>query len=114
MANIYQSHAGNGDNVAGDKVAGDKNVSNTYSQDLTQAAKELQSLLNQLSQAYSNDSNMTIGIKAIEEVESSPKLKERVVKALRAGGETALEELVDHPAVSIVVAAIRAGFLGTG
>ena len=105
MSNINQQHFGSGDNVAGDK-----NVSNLYnSQDLAQAAKDIQGLLDQLSTQYSEDGAVLIGAKAIAEVESNPTLKGRLVKAIKAGGTTALEKLVDHPAISIVVAAMKAG-----
>ena len=106
MSNIYQSHSGDGDNVAGNK-----NISNVYnSQDLTQAAKDIQSLLSQLSQEYSSDSSALIGAKAIKQVEENPELKTRIIKAIKAGGAEALERLVDHPAVSIVVSAVKAGW----
>lgn len=105
VSNISQSHYGTGDNVAGDK-----NISNVHnSQDLAQAAKDIQNLLNQLSHEYSDDSNALIGARAIEVVETKPLLKERITKALRAGGSTALEKLVEHPAVSIVISAVNAG-----
>lgn len=108
MSNISQNHFGKGDNVAGDK-----NVSNIHnSQDLTQAAKEIQQLLIQLSQDHPYDSSALIGAKAITEVESKPLLKERIIKAIRAGGSTAVEKLVEHPAVSILLSAVNAGLDG--
>jgi internalin A len=106
MSNIYQNHSGSGDNVAGDK-----SISNVYnSQNLAQAAKDIKELLDQLSQSYS--STAMIGAKAIEEVERNPTLKSRIVNALKEGGTTALEKLVDHPAVSIIVAAVKGGMQG--
>ncbi len=45
--------------------------------------------------------------KAVEEIEKNPVLKQRVIGALRAGGVEALKELVDHPAVGIVLAAVE-------
>ena len=104
MANISQTHFGEGDNVAGDK-----NVSNVYqSQDLAQAAKDIQSLLDQLSTQYPDENSALVGVRAVTEVESNPMLKERLIKAVKAGGTTAIEKLVDHPAVSIVMSAVKA------
>jgi internalin A len=106
MSNIYQNHSGSGDNVGGDK-----NISNVYnSQNLAQAAKDIKELLDQLSQEYS--STAMVGAKAIEEVERNPTLKSRIINALKEGGTTALEKLVDHPAVSIVVAAVKGAMQG--
>lgn len=103
MSNIYQDHSGSGDNVAGDK-----NTSNVYnSQNLAQAAKDIKGLLDQLSQEY--PSVAIVGAKAIEEVERNPTFKSRIINALKEGGTTALEKLVDHPATSIIVAAIKGG-----
>ncbi|MDV3351894.1 COR domain-containing protein [Leptothoe sp. LEGE 181152] len=103
VSNTYQNHSGSGDNVAGDK-----NVSNIRnSQSLTQAAKDIQELLDQLSQDYSNAA--LVGAKAIEEVERNPTLKTRLVNAIREGGTTAIEKLVEHPAASIIIAAVKGG-----
>jgi internalin A len=102
---------GFGDNIAGDKVMRDKigtQISN--SQDLAKAAKDIKALLDQLSQEYS--STAMVGAKAIEEVERNPTLKTRIINALKEGGTTALEKLVDHPAVSIIVAAVKGGMQG--
>jgi uncharacterized protein YuzE len=75
------------------------------SQNLAQAAKDIKALLDQLSQEHS--STAIVGAKAIEEVERNPTLKSQIIDALEEGGRTALEKLVDHPAVSIVVAAVK-------
>ncbi|WP_174710577.1 hypothetical protein [Nostoc sp. TCL240-02] len=78
------------------------------SQNLAQAAKDIKELLDQLSQEYS--STAMVGVKAVEEIEQKPKLKDRVVNALKEAGSEALEKAVDHPAVSIVIAAAK-GFI---
>ncbi|AFZ23596.1 Leucine Rich Repeat (LRR)-containing protein [Cylindrospermum stagnale PCC 7417] len=100
---------GSGDNVAGDKVMGDKiGTQINNSQNLAQAAKDIKELLDQLSQKYSN--NGIVGARAIEEIESKPTLKARVVNAIKEAGTEAFEKAVDHPAVSIVIAATK-GFI---
>jgi uncharacterized protein YjbI with pentapeptide repeats len=85
---------------------------NDYStqQDLAAAAQDIQSLLNQLSQTYPSTTiteQATLATKAVEEIEKNPPLKARVVGALKAGGVEALKELIDHPAVAIVLAALE-------
>ncbi|MEH2360237.1 COR domain-containing protein [Nostoc sp.] len=100
---------GSGDNVAGDKVMRDKiDTQINNSQNLAQAAKDIKELLNQLSQEYSNTA--IVGVKAVEEIEQKPKLKARIINALKEAGSEALEKAVDHPAVSIVIAATK-GFI---
>ena len=101
---------GFGNNIAGDQVMGDKiDTQINNSQNLTQAAQDIKELLNQLSKEYPNNS-VIVGAKALEAIDSTPTLKRRVVKALKEAGATALEKLVDHPAVSIVVAGAK-GFM---
>jgi len=113
----WQGDRINGDKVMGDKVGGDKvmrdKITHYNSQNLAQAAQEIKALLNQLDKDY--DSSTTTGqamisAKAIESIEKNPTLKARVVNALKEGGTTALEELVDHPAVKPVVALLK-GFM---
>ncbi|WP_334971728.1 COR domain-containing protein [Nostoc sp.] len=100
---------GSGDNVGGDKVMRDKiDTQINDSQNLAQAAKDIKELLNQLSQEYSNTA--IVGVKAVEEIERQPTLKARIVNALKEAGSEALEKAVDHPAVSIVIAATK-GFI---
>jgi hypothetical protein len=107
----------NGDKVMGDKVGGDKvmgdKVTHHHSQDLTQAAKDIKALLEQLDQDYDNTTpsgQAMISAKAIEAIEQNPTLKARVVNALKQGGTTALETAIDHPAVKPVVAMLK-GFM---
>ncbi|MEA5627555.1 COR domain-containing protein [Nostoc sp. UHCC 0251] len=103
------NHSGSGDNVGGDKVMRDKiGTQINNSQNLAQAAKDIKELLNQLSQEYS--STAMVGVKAVEEIEQKPKLKARIINALKEAGSEALEKAVDHPAVSIVIAATK-GFI---
>ena len=79
-------------------------------QNLNKAAKEIQHLLDTLSETSPTSSSteqMMMATRAVEEIEKNPALKQRVVSALTAGGTEALKELVDHPAVSILLAAIE-------
>ncbi|NJL39964.1 MAG: hypothetical protein HC840_31880 [Leptolyngbyaceae cyanobacterium RM2_2_4] len=107
----------NGDKVSGDKVGGDKVMGNKIthynSQNLTQVAKDIKDLLDQLDQDYDRSTptgQAMISAKAIEAIEQNPTLKARVINALKEGGTTALESAIDHPAVKPVVAMIK-GFM---
>lgn len=107
MSNIEQTHSGSGDNIG--NIGRDKNTTNIYnSQNLTEAAKEIKDLLNQLDQEYNNSA--LVGAKAIEKIENNPSLKARFIKALKEGGTEALNQLINHPACSIVLAAGK-GFI---
>ena len=84
---INQKHSGSGDNVAGDK-----NTTNIYnSQNLTQAAKEIQELLEQLDKEYDNP--VIVGAKAIESISNNPTLKQRFVNAIKEGGTEAFNQI---------------------
>ena len=113
MSNTIHQY-GSGDNIAGDKVMRDKiGTQINNSQNLTQAAKEIKDLLNQLDQDYDRNTpsgQAMISAKAIEAIENKPTLKARVINALKEGGATALEEAIDHPAVKPLVAMAK-GFM---
>ena len=86
-----------------------KNTTNIYnSQNLRQAAKEIKDLLDELSQEY--DDPDLVAVKAIKKIKNDPTLKSRFMNALKEGGTEALNQLIDHPAVSIVLAASQ-GFM---
>ncbi|MBE9064099.1 pentapeptide repeat-containing protein [cf. Phormidesmis sp. LEGE 11477] len=71
---------------------------------LATAANEIQELLDQLSKSYPGTE---VPMQAVAQIQANPKMMERIVGALRGGGKAAIEELVDHPALSIVLAAIE-------
>lgn len=92
----------------GTYVEGDYFNSPAEKQDLAAAAAEIQQLLQQLEQTYSPDTTtgqMQIATAAIQQIESDPDWRQRVISALRAGGVAALESL-DHPAAHLVRAAL--------
>jgi hypothetical protein len=76
-------------------------------QNLAEATKEVQDLLNQL--AKTNPSEATIDtIK--QEIKRNPTLKARLVNALKTGGIEALKAIFNNPFVSIPVETVK-GFL---
>ncbi len=109
--NNTQNSFGSGDNIGGDKVMGDKiNTQINNSQNLAQAAAEIKTLLDQLSEEY-NPNTVTgqtkISTAAIEQIKQNPTLKDRVIKAIKEGGAEALKEAIDHPAVTVFIAAFK-------
>lgn len=80
------------------------NYSSEQRQTLSEAAEEIQMLLKQLSESYEITE---VPMRAVERIKHNPQMRDRVISALKSGGKTALEELIDHPAVSIVLSAIE-------
>ncbi|MEG5140014.1 MULTISPECIES: hypothetical protein [unclassified Microcoleus] len=108
--NLDQSHAsigvGYSEKVEADQIGGTiNNYSPEQRQTIAEAAKEIQQLLDQLSQTYPTTTvaeKSAVAAKAIEEIEKKPNVKEKVIKALKAGGVAALMELTNNPVVKIL------------
>ncbi len=88
------------------KVSGDMNVyASEQKQTLAEAAEEIQKLLKQLES--SNPSATEAEKIAYVNDETSLGFKRRVVGALLAGGETAIEEFLDNPYVNVGKAVVK-------
>ncbi|MCT7969275.1 CHAT domain-containing protein [Laspinema sp. D1] len=77
---------------------------------LTEVAHEIQQLLDQLSKNNSTNTmtgKMKIAGEVIEEIENNPGLMKRVIGALKAGGVSAFEQVLNHPAASFVIGALE-------
>ncbi|MCC3426414.1 MAG: hypothetical protein JGK12_21510 [Microcoleus sp. PH2017_01_SCD_O_A] len=82
-----------------------KNMTPEQRQTLAEAAKEIQQLLNQLSETYPTKTAVeksAFATKAMEEIEKKPDVKGKVLKALKAGGVAVLMELTNNPVVKIL------------
>jgi hypothetical protein len=120
-----------GDRVAGDKFTGDKVMGNKVqigtvqgdavtgnkivnAQNLTQAAQDIKTLLDQLAIDYPNDDEFTQAGRAVGAIKNNPTLKQRLINVAKESGTTAIEKaieaVVDNPAVGIVVAGVK-GFI---
>ncbi|RCJ26204.1 hypothetical protein A6770_26595 [Nostoc minutum NIES-26] len=78
-------------------------------QNLAEAAADIQQLLQQLEQTYPTNTPLEKQVavtEALRQIESNTTLKTRVIGALKAGGTEALKELLDHPLVNILLAAL--------
>lgn len=95
--------------VAGDNIC----IQNNYSPNLSEAAKEIKELLDQLSEEYNPNTEKgqnLIKDEAVKVIKENPKLQERILKALKEGSVTALEEAINHPVAKILISTTK-GFL---
>ena len=100
---------GNADKVEAQQVGGTI-INEAQQQNLAEAAKEIQQLLNQLSQTYPTNTareKMVVATEAIERIESDPTWKQRVINAAREGGLAAFEKALDNPAGAFITSAIK-------
>ncbi|MEM8505028.1 MAG: DUF2283 domain-containing protein [Cyanobacteria bacterium P01_D01_bin.1] len=110
MSNTIHQY-GQGDNIGGDKVMRDKiNIQINNSTDLAAAARDIRALFTELNQTYDRTTptgQMMIAAKTVEAIGNQPTVKQRLLNAVKEGSATALEEMVEHPAIKPVVAAIK-------
>ncbi|MEG4850929.1 pentapeptide repeat-containing protein [Microcoleus sp. B5-D4] len=79
-------------------------------QNLAEAAEDIKKLLQQLEQTYPTNTpseKMVVVTEAIKQIEDDQTLKQRVLGALKSGGVEAIKELVDHPLINILLAALE-------
>ena len=79
-------------------------------QDVAEAAKDIQELLKQLDETYPSDTTagkMKIATEVITQIDNNPTKEQRMLSAIKAGGVTAFEQLLNHPAASFVIAALK-------
>lgn len=103
-----------------DSKLGNLNVSNFHdekkhtniykSQNLIEAAQEIQGLLEQLEQVYPSsniEGKEIIAKEAIKRIDRDVSLSKRIINALKVGSTSALESLVEHPAAHLVVQSLE-------
>lgn len=91
------------------KVAGV--INEAEKRNLAEVAKEIQQLLDQLSETYpttTTSEKYEIVSKAISTIESNSSLKTKVIHVLKAVGSESLKQAVNHPLINIVMAGIEA------
>ena len=77
---------------------------------VSDAAAKIQKLLQQLEQTYPTNTPLEKQIvvtEVIKHIESNPTLKMRVVEALKGVSIEALKQLIDHPLVNVLLAALE-------
>ncbi|AFY41844.1 hypothetical protein [Nostoc sp. PCC 7107] len=104
-----------GGSFEGNNVGGEGNIINNYKsirqneQTLAEAAAEIQKLLEQLEKSYpatTTVGKMAIATETISQIDSNPTLAARILSALQAGGISAFEQLLNHPAASFFISAL--------
>ncbi len=106
--NFGIGHMSGGEIKGNAKIAGV--INEAEQKNLVDAAQEIQQLLEQLSETYPTTTikeKNTVVIEAVDQIESNPTLKAKVINALKAGGTEAFKEAIDHPLVNILVATIE-------
>lgn len=96
--------------VAGDAIAGNKIVN---TQNLTEAAKDIKTLINQLSTDYDTSTpsgKRKLTDKILETLEGDTTIQTRTLNALKEAGKAALETAIDHPIAKVLVAGLE-GYL---
>lgn len=97
--------------VAGDAIAGNKIVN---TQNLTEAAKDIKTLINQLSTDYDTSTpsgKRKLTDKILETLEGDTTIQTRTLNALKEAGKAGLETAIDHPIAKVLVAGLE-GYLG--
>ena len=77
---------------------------------LAQVAAEIQQLLEELSQTYpitTTTEQMAVATKAIQQIESNPDLKQKVINAAKEGGLAGFEKAIDNPIGALITGAIK-------
>ncbi len=97
--------------MSGGVIKGNAKVSGVINeqdeQDLVEAAAKIQTLIQQLEQTYPTNTTteqMVLAAKAIEQIESNPTWKQKVIAAFKQGSLKAIET---HPIGAFIVGAIR-------
>jgi energy-coupling factor transporter ATP-binding protein EcfA2 len=101
-----------GNLIQGD-VSGDVKTHSTPSeqqQNLIETVAEIQQLLQQMEKSYPTNTTyekLTFTAEAIRQIDSNPKVHQRVLSALKAGGVQALGQALNHPAASFLIGALE-------
>ncbi|ARV61083.1 hypothetical protein BZZ01_22875 [Nostocales cyanobacterium HT-58-2] len=110
--NLQGANIANFSNQMSDNACQQANQYN-YSQEtksLADTAKEIQSLLDHLSQTYHTDTmpaKYAFANEVIQRIDNNPSLTQRLLSAFSAGSISALEQFLNHPAASFVISALE-------
>jgi uncharacterized protein YjbI with pentapeptide repeats len=107
--NIHLGSGNYNERIQGDYVQGNYYATG-QPQSLAQAAAEIQELLKQLEQTYpttTTSQQMVVAAEAINRIENSPTMKQKVINAVKEGGLAAFEKAIDNPAGAFITGAIK-------
>lgn len=105
--NFGIGHMSGGTIQSGAKIAGV--INEAQQRNLAEVAAEIQQLLEQLEKSYPTNTTtdkMQIAIGVMSQIDSNPTLAGRILSALKAGGISVFEQLLNHPAASFVIGAL--------
>ena len=95
-------------NINTSKFAKTMTIYESQQQNLTEAARDIQELLEQLEKTYPSETTMDrmkIATEVITHIDNHPTKAQKIFSAIKAGGVAAVEQLLNHPASSFVIAA---------
>ncbi|NET25841.1 hypothetical protein [Okeania sp. SIO1I7] len=85
-------------------------INEFHQQDLAEAAKDIQEILEKLDETYQSDTTagrMKIATEVITQIDNNPTKAQRIFNAIKAGGVAAVEQLLNHPASSFIIGALE-------
>ena len=85
-------------------------VHNSEKQSLVEAAKEIQTLIDQLAQSYPTTTmpeKVGFASAIVQQIDTNLSLSDRILSASKVGGTAALGQFLNHPVSSFVIAAIE-------
>ncbi|NEQ39183.1 MAG: hypothetical protein F6K40_24195 [Okeania sp. SIO3I5] len=85
-------------------------INESQQQNLAEAAKDIQELLEQLDETYPSNTTagkMKIAAEVITQIDNHPTKAKRIFSAIKAGGVAAVEQLLNHPASSFIIGALE-------
>ena len=97
-------------NINTSKFAKTMTIYESQQQNLTEAARDIQELLEQLEKTYPSETTMDrmkIATEVITHIDNHPTKAQKIFNAIKAGGVAAVDQLLIHPASSFVIAALK-------
>ena len=97
-------------NINTSKFAKTMTIYESQQQNLAEAARDIQELLEQLEKTYPSETTMNrmkIATEVITHIDNHPTKAQKIFSAIKAGGVAAVEQLLNHPASSFVIAALN-------
>ena len=97
-------------NINTSKFAKTMTIYESQQQNLAEAARDIQELLEQLEKTYPSETTMDrmkIATEVITHIDNHPTKAQKIFNAIKAGGVAAVEQLLNHPASSFVITALN-------
>ncbi len=82
----------------------------SHTPNLAEVASEIKQLLENLSTSHEIESpveKLSVVTETVDQINKNPPLKHRVINVIKSAGAEALKEAIDHPLVSVFIAAVE-------